>query len=266
VSVDNLTQVLDRQGMTTGTDGAGRDVNSAPTILVADDEPSIVATHTWLIQSQLPQARVLQASNGRQALSLMAQTRPDLVLLDLMMPEMDGFQVLVEMHEHPDLCNIPVVVLTAKTLSDDEVDRLTLGVATVLGKGLFSAEETLEHIEAALHRNGRSTTEETLENVRRAMAYIHEHYTEPLTRKDIARGVNLSARHLDRCFCEQMGITPITYLNRFRLRQSRRLLVSSSLSMSDISATVGFSDSGYFSRVFRRDTGVSPSEYRRTHS
>jgi len=264
VSVDDLTQVLDRQGMI--CDGAGSDACSVPTILVVDDEPGIVATHTWLIQSQLPHARVMQANNGRQALSQMAQTRPDLVLLDLMMPEMDGFEVLVKMHQHPDLCNIPVVVLTAKTLSDDEMDRLTLGVTTVLGKGLFSAEETLEHIEAALRRNNRSTTEETREIVRRAIVYIHRHYGEPLTRKEIAKGANLSARHLDRCFREQMGITPMAYLNRFRLRQSRRLLVSSPLNISEIAATVGFSDSGYFSRVFRRDMGMSPSEYRRTHS
>jgi len=208
----------------------------------------------------------MQANNGRQALSQMAQTRPDLVLLDLMMPEMDGFEVLVEMHQHPDLCNIPVVVLTAKTLSDDEMGRLTLGVTTVLGKGLFSAEETLEHIEAALRRSNRSATEETREIVRRAIVHIHRHYGEPLTRKEIAKGVNLSARHLDRCFREQMGITPMTYLSRFRLRQSRRLLESSPLNISEVAATVGFSDSGYFSRVFRRDMGMSPSEYRRTHS
>jgi len=263
MSVDDLTQVLDRQGMM--CDGAGSDACSVPTILVVDDEPGIVATQTWQIQSQLPHARVVQANNGRQALSQMAQTRPDLVLLDLMMPEMDGFQVLVEMQQHPELGGIPVVVLTAKTLSDDDVDRLTLGVTTVLGKGLFSAEETLEHIEAALRRNNRSATKERREIVKRAIVYIHRHYGEPLTRKDIAQGVSLSARHLDRCFREQMGITPMTYLNRFRLRQSRRLLESSPLNISEVAATVGFSDSGYFSRVFRRDMAMSPSEYRRTH-
>ena len=264
VSVDDLTQVLDRQGLM--WKGAEGDACSVPTVLVVDDEPGIVAAHTWLVQSQLPYARVMQANNGRQALSQMAQTRPDLVLLDLMMPEMDGFEVLVEMHQHPDLCDIPVVVLTAKTLSEDEMDRLTLGVTTVLGKGLFSAEETLEHIEAALRRNNRSTREETREIVRRAIVHIHRHYGEPLTRKDIAQGVSLSARHLDRCFREQMGITPMTYLSRFRLRQARRLLESSPLNISEIAGTVGFSDSGYFSRVFRRDLGMSPSEYRRTHS
>ena len=74
---------------------------------VVDDEPDILATHTWLLQSQLPESRILQAANGRQAVELMASTRPDLVLLDLMMPEMNGFEVIATMQGQPDLSRHP---------------------------------------------------------------------------------------------------------------------------------------------------------------
>jgi AraC-like DNA-binding protein len=96
------------------------------------------------------------------------------------------------------------------------------------------------------------------------MAYIHEHYRESITRQDIADHLGYSPRHLDRRFNEEMGLTPMAYLNRFRLRQSRRLLQSTCRSIGEIADAVGFSDSAYFSRVFKQEMGVSPSEYRRT--
>lgn len=260
MNLSDLTHVLARQGLV-GDDKAD-DVFVSVTVLVVDDEPEILATHTWLLQSQLPGSHILHAANGREALELMIEAHPDLVLLDLMMPEMNGFEVIEEMQNHPDLCGIPTVVLTAKTLKEDAIAQLNEGVAAVLGKGLFSAEETMAHIEAALRRAYQPSLE-TREIVRRAMAYIHEHYMEPLARKEIAAHVNLSPRHLDRCFCDELDITPIAYLNRFRLRQARRLLRSNTMNISEIANAVGFSDGAYFSRVFRKDMGMSPSDYRR---
>ncbi|MGC9523316.1 MAG: substrate-binding domain-containing protein [Anaerolineae bacterium] len=262
VSAEDLVRVLERQGV------ASRECDAVPTsatILLVDDQPDILATHAWLLQSQLPGTRILQATNGRQALALMAEIHPDLVLLDLMMPEMSGFEVIAEMQSHPDLCSIPIVVLTAKTLGESALADLNQGVTAVLGKGLFSAEETFGRLEAALQRSAPPSLE-TQMLVRRAMAYIHEHYMEPITRKEIAAHVNVSARHLDRCFSDETGITPIDYLNRFRLRQARRLLRSNTLNISEIAAAVGFSDSSYFSRVFSREVGMSPSDFRRAQA
>jgi YesN/AraC family two-component response regulator len=211
----------------------------------------------------MPKSRILRAASGKQALELMTRSRPDLVLLDLMMPEMTGFEVIERMRQHPDLCDIPVVVLTAKTLNQEVITRLNRGVATVLGKGLFSADETLQHVEAALRRSHQANLE-TRRIVRCAMAYIHEHYMESLTRQDVADHVGYSPRHLDRCFNDEMGLTPMAYLNRFRLRQARRLLQSTSRSIGEIADAVGFSNSAYFSRVFKQEMGASPSEYRRS--
>lgn len=260
VSVADLAEILGRQGMT-GLDCGSGNVCASATFLIVDDEPDILATHTWLLQTQLPGSRILQANNGRQALEIMTTSTPDLVLLDLMMPEMNGFEVIAAMQTHPELCTVPVVVMTAKTLSALELTSLNQSTTTVLGKGLFSTGETLQHIETALRRT-RTLDQDTRNSVRRAIAYIHEHYMEPIARKEIAAHVNLSPRHLDRCFCEEMDLTPIAYLNRFRLRQARRLLLDNVLNISEIAAAVGFSDSSYFCRVFKRDVGISPSDYR----
>ncbi len=269
LSIADLVQVLERQGVTVWEtrDGEGHasGCEAPTTILVVDDEPEILAMHGWLLQSQLPASHILQAANGRQAMEILANVRPDLVLLDLMMPEMNGFEVITAMQTYPHLADVPVVILTGKTLTEQELEQLNQGVTAVLSKGMLSAQETLHRLENAMRRS-HTANPETRRFVRRAMAYIHEHYTEPISRKEIAEHVNISARHLDRCFCDETGITPMAYLNRFRLRQAGRLLESTALSISEIAAAVGFSDSSYFCRVFRRDMGMSPTDYRHIHA
>ena len=100
--------------------------------------------------------------------------------------------------------------------------------------------------------------------VRKAMAYVHQKYLEPLTRHDLARYMGMSDDYLTYCFRQELGITPIAYLNRYRVIQAKRLLKETSKSITEIALDVGFSDSGYFSRVFRKEVGMSPDAYRRT--
>ena len=81
-----------------------------------------------VVQTALPDSRVLQASNGRIALEIMQHERPALVLLDLMMPELGGMGVLAAMQADEKLRGIPVIVLTAATLAHEEMAQLTRGV------------------------------------------------------------------------------------------------------------------------------------------
>ena len=141
--------------------------------------------------------------------------------------------------------------------------RLNQGVATVLGKGLYSLEETLAHLETGLAHE-RKLSSEAQRLVRRAMAYLHEHYTESLTRRAIAEHVGLDEDYLTYCFRQELGMTPITYLNRYRVNQARHLLKQTDKSVTAIALEVGFSDSSYFSRIFKRETGMAPDAYRRT--
>ncbi|GAB4445605.1 MAG: substrate-binding domain-containing protein [Chloroflexi bacterium OHK40] len=236
----------------------------APTFLVVDDNPDTVAIHTRLLHQQRPGCHVLQASNGREALTLLRCHQPDLVLLDLMMPELDGFGVLEAMRSQHATTNVPVIVLTSRTLTDVDVRRLNAGVAAVLSKNLFSAGEILAHIEKALTQQ-RRVSSAMQQVVRRALAFIHTHYAEPLTRDQLALYLSVSADHLTASFRQEMGIPPIVYLNRYRIHQARILLETTARSVTEVALTVGFTDLAHFSRTFHREVGLTPNAYRRSN-
>lgn len=253
-----LAEALACKGLLDGEE----DEEAEKKVLVVDDEPGVLEMHARVVELQSPSYRVLRARNGREALEVIREEHPDLVLLDLMMPELDGFGVLEAMREEEVSRNIPVIVLTGQVLTEEDMARLNRGVASVLGKGLFSVEETLGHIEATLARRCKLSVE-TQRVVRRAMAYVHTHYAEQVSLKDIAAYVGLSEQHLIRSFRKESGITPIDYLKRYRIRQAKALLEAGDKSITEVALEVGFSDSSYFARVFRREVGVPPSAYRR---
>lgn len=233
--------------------------DGSQTILVVDDDPGILDMHSRLIQQTGRQ--VMKAPNGREALSLIEQKLPDLILLDLMMPEMDGFTMLDELRARESTRNIPVIILSARILTDEDIERCNRGVAAILGKGLFSGEETLGHIETALARQptlGRAT--QLL--VRKAMAYIHTRYSEALTREEIADHIGISPDYLSDCFRQELGITPSTYIRRYRIRQACDLLQATDQSITQIALAVGFSDGAHFTRTFQKEIGTTPRAYR----
>lgn len=230
------------------------------TVLVVDDDPAILDMHCRLVERT--GCQTVTARNGREALAVLEHTRPDLILLDLMMPEMDGFAVLDVLREREATRDIPVIILTARMLSEADLERCSRGVAAILGKGLFNAAETLGHIEAALSRQ-HSLRRATQRYVRQAMGCIHTRYAESLTREDIANHVGLSPDYLTDCFRQELGVTPITYLRRYRIHQACELLKSTNLSITQVAAAVGFSESAHFSRTFQREVGMTPRAYRR---
>ena len=253
-----LIRALARQGLDGSSSGEGK------TILLVDDEAGILEMHTRMIQAQYPACRVLPAPDGRAAMEIIRQERPNLILLDLMMPELDGFGVLDAMRTDESMRNIPVVVLTGQVLTDEDMARLNQGVAAILQKGVFSTEETMAHVEAALARTPKLGSE-MQRIVRRAMAYIHKHYAEPFSRHEMARQLGLSERYLTRCFHREMNITPVEYLNRYRLKEAKGLL-GTGANVTETAMAVGFSSVSYFTRLFEKEVGVSPGAYRHTHS
>ena len=229
------------------------------TVLVVDDDPGILDLHSRLVKQLGYQP--ITARNGREALEIVAHTHLDLILLDLTMPEMDGFAVLDVLRSRDATRNIPVIILTARLLNDADLERCNRGVATILNKGLFNTTETLNHIEAALtrqHTLGRATQQ----LIRQATGCIQARYAEALTREDIASQIGISADYLTDCFRQELGITPMTYLRRYRIRQARQLLETSDLSIMQVALQVGFSESAHFTRTFQREVGMTPRAYR----
>ena len=264
-SLDYLTKPVGSQELFQALARQGWNIRAAAqdkTILIVDDEPETLEMNARMLQTQTPGCRLLKARNGREALEALRAARIDLMLLDLMMPEVDGFEVLAQLRAIPNAAETAVIVLTSKTLTEADMARLNQGVAAVMSKGFYSTAEMAAHTEAALN-NQRRLNSEARRMARKAMAYIHEHYTEELTRQSLASHVGASGGHLERCFHQETGVSLMAYLNRYRVHRAKMLLTGSDQSITAIALVVGFSDSNYFSRVFRQETGLSPLAYRR---
>ncbi|MBN1230922.1 MAG: substrate-binding domain-containing protein [Anaerolineales bacterium] len=230
-------------------------------VLVVDDDPGILEMNCRLIEQT--DRQTIRARNGVEALKAIDHTRPDLILLDLMMPEMDGFALLDILRSQESTRDIPVIILTSHILSDFDLERYNKGVARILGKGIFSADEILNHIDIALEKQNK-LGKATQQLVHKAMTFIHTHYADPLSRKQIAKHTGISSDYLTDCFRQELGITPVTYIRRYRIRQACEMLKNTDESITQIALNAGFSDGAHFSRTFVKEIGVTPRVYRRS--
>jgi CheY-like chemotaxis protein len=104
---------------------------------------------------------VAEAENGRAALERVVECQPELILLDLMMPEMDGFEFIVELRKQAAFWSIPIVVITAMDLTQEDRARLNGYVTQILQKGAFSREELLDQVRDLVLTSLRTTAGET---------------------------------------------------------------------------------------------------------
>jgi YesN/AraC family two-component response regulator len=209
-----------------------------------------------------PGYSVRTAADGAAAVSLMAEETPSLVILDLMMPEMDGFDVLDWMRESVQTRQVPVLVLSGRLLSFDDVKRIEQHArVTLQSKGVLSTDEAAVALNRAIFGIG-TLPQHTSALVKRAVAYFHQNYECAFSRLQIAEAIGVSEDYLSRIFRQEMNISPWEYLNRYRILHAKELLRSTSDAIKIVAHRVGFTDPAYFSRVFRNVTGTSPSAYR----
>ena len=179
-----------------------------------------------------------------------------------MMPGLDGFEVLDRMRAEKRTRQVPVVILSSRQLSLSDVKRLEQHAAVTLqSKGILSEEEIVASLNRALF-GADTLPPQTSALAKQAVAYLHQNYKRPLARWEIAEGIGVSEDYLSRVFNLELGISPWDYLNRYRILQAKELLRLSHYNIGQIGRRVGFSDPAYFSRVFRRITGISPRAYR----
>ncbi len=235
-------------------------------ILIVDDDPQARMLYQQVASEGLPGYVIRTAENGQAALNSLAIETPSLVILDLMMPDLDGFDVLDRMRADPRTRQVPVVILSNKLITLDDVKRLEQhALVTLQSKGVLSDAE----IAAALNRalfGSETLPQQTSALVKRAVAYLHQNYTRPLARWEIAEAIGVSEDYLSRVFKGELGLAPWDYLNRYRIYQAQELLRRTSDSIRAIAHQVGFKDQAYFSRVFRHLTGVSPQAFRKAQS
>ena len=162
-AVDFLTKPVDRERLLRALNTCRSERAQGPILLIEDDAPTrqmmrrILEREDW---------EVAEAENGRVGLERVAAQRPQLILLDLMMPEMDGFEFVEEMQKNPEWRSIPVVVVTGKDLSAEERGRLNGGVGEVLQKGAYKSDDLLDQVDALVRASVRPEKENTQEGAR----------------------------------------------------------------------------------------------------
>jgi adenylate cyclase len=138
-----LTKPIDRERLHQLVHRFQAPMRATRVLMVEDDASQRERMHGWL---ERPQWIVREAANGRQALVLLREEKPDVILLDLMMPEMDGFEVVAALQGDKDWRDIPVIVITSLDLNAKDRERLNSGVESVLVKEKFRPEDLVERI------------------------------------------------------------------------------------------------------------------------
>jgi YesN/AraC family two-component response regulator len=216
-----------------------------------------------VIKQQFPAYHCRTADGGKEALRIMETEIPSLVILDLLMPEMDGFEVLTRMRANQRTRHVPITILSGKILTFEDIQRLEPHHKIMFqSKYILAEDELIASFQRMLFEENPLPPHTSIV-VKQAVAFIHQHYQETFSRSEIAHHIGVSENYLTHIFHQEMGIALWDYLNRYRVLQAKDLLCEKHDSIAAISYKVGFDDPAYFSRIFRRYVGESPRVYRK---
>ena len=231
-------------------------------VLIVDDDPNVRESHQTLVKDGLPGFSVRLAEDGKTAVAMMKKEVPSLVLLDLVMPNLSGADVLDQMRADANLRQVPVIILSNKMMTIEDVNRIESHThVTLQSKGIWSDAETIAAMNRAIFGSD-TLPAHTSGLVKQAIAFLHQNYARPVTRWEIADAVGVSEDYISRVFNRELKISPWDYLNRYRILHSKHLLLDTTDTIGVIAHQVGFKDLAYFSRVFHKVTGMSPQAFR----
>ena len=249
-----------------------------PVILVVDDNRDIV----WLIKETLSsEYAVREAFNAEEALALMDQQTPDLIITDIMMPSMDGFALISRIKSDKFTRHIPLIVVSAKVSESEQAEGLDLGADVYLTKPFSSVvlhsvvnrlmankKELKDYYyspESAYEQSGGQLIhQEDKEFMDSVTAIIKENLAQDTLRPElIADKLGMNTRALYRRFKKIVYSTLSDFIKDYRMMHAARLLVTTNLSVQEIIYQVGISNKSYFYREFSAKYGVTPGEYRR---
>ena len=252
-------------------------------ILVADDEPIERQVINKKIKAFFPnQVEVFVAENGIEAVKKYTENMCNIAVLDIEMPGMNGLEAATQIRNLDKDCSI--IFLTAfdefsyakraievraldyllKPGSDEELinileeafricDSNSKAPIADLSQKNSVSEPSLDYSEDDIHSN-------TL--IRDITGYIESHYMEDIALQDIAGYLNYSDVYFCKLFKQNFGKNFITYLNEFRMARAKELLADPGINIKDVGYKAGFRDPNYFTRIFKRMVGMTPSEYR----
>lgn len=255
-------------------------VRSRRHVLVVEDDEEI---RHYICRELSNDFYMAECSNGKEALALILSHTPDLIISDVMMPEMDGLTLCRKIRQNININYLPIILLTARTREEDNLEGLDTGADAYLMKP-FSIE-LLRKTVLNLIRNreqlrnafsGRQNQEEQISTpeikspndrlMERVMRVINENLSNPaLTVEMISTEVGISRVHLHRKLKELTNQTTQQLIRNLRLKQAATLLAEKRHSITEVATLTGFTHPTYFATAFREMFGVSPSEYMEQH-
>ena len=243
-------------------------------ILVVEDDPEMLA---YLKSALGGEFKTLTASDGETAFRLAEESQPDLVLSDVIMPGMNGYDLCRRLKSTLSTSHIPVILLTAM----DDREHIILGLESgsddyvvkpfdpqVLSARISNLLHERERLRSLLLRAGREEKRREYSNqldrdfMEKVLAVMEKSFADPLFQvDDLCRDVAMSRTAFYNKLKAVTGKAPNDFIRIFRLERAAELLSSGELTVSEAADRVGFSDPKYFSSCFRRHFGVSPSKY-----
>lgn len=254
----------------------------APLILIAEDNPDLVSLLSQILGYE---HNLIVARNGQEGIDLALRHVPDIVVTDVMMPLKDGYELCYTLKNHELTSHIPIIMMSAKTGKDSRLTGLRQGADVYLEKP-FQPDELEAIVETMLEQRRRlqayyqsisgvreeeitkpastlpdQKEDEFLQKVRQA---VEEHLEqEDFSVEQLSQFLLMDASNLYRKVKALTGLSPVQYILSLRLRLAKKLLRESDTPITSIALDCGFNSSGYFSRVFKKDTGMTPSQYRK---
>lgn len=252
-------------------------VSAGGKVLIVDDDAELRGYLASLLGKNY---KIREASDGTEALKMISDNPPDIVLSDVMMKGMDGLTLLKRLKSNAETNHIPVVLLSSKTALADRMAGWDKGADAYLGKP-FNTEE-LEVVVDTLIENrrrlrgkfsGAQDTEGKIDApemkgndevlLERIMKEINAHIDDPdLNVEKLSTEVGVSRAHLHRKMKDLIGMTPSDYIRNIRLKRACELLKRPDIEVTQVAYKIGFTSQPHFSSHFKRYTGFSPSEYR----
>lgn len=245
-------------------------------ILVVEDEDEI---RQYMNEELSSDYKILSASNGKEALEIILKNKPDLVISDIMMPEMDGITLSRKVKQNININHIPIILLTAKSKTEDRLEGLEIGADAYIVKP-FNTEElkqTINNLIANRERlkskySGKQQPDDKIAKIElkssdeilieKIMKIVNENIANPqLNVEMLADNVGMSRVHMHRKLKELTNQSARDFIRGIRLKQAATLLSEKKLSVSEVAYATGFSNLSHFSNSFKEFYGVSPTEY-----
>ncbi|MBN2596839.1 two-component regulator propeller domain-containing protein [Labilibaculum sp.] len=275
--VDTLVHNMVNPESNLGYENTGKQDKSKPLVLIVEDNFDL---RTFLMQTLKEDYRILGAENGNIGFKMAKKHSPDLVISDVMMPVLSGIELCKCMKKEIQTSHIPIILLTAKNMVENWVEGLETGADDYISKPfnlqlLQIRMKNLIESRMKLKRMFNSSQNISAENItsnpvdeefiNKVYRILEKNYTNPdFTINQFASEMFVSSSLLYKKLKAITDLNITNFINAFKLKKAMELIQENKLPISDIAFAVGFNDPKYFSRVFRKHYGMSPSDF--THN